>query len=71
MLAMKTGATIVPVGIRGAFNVLPAKTLDFQLGSHAEVHVGNPIDASKYTAKTRDMLMQEVEQQLRLLTGQI
>lgn len=71
MLAMKTGATIVPVGIRGAFHVLPAKTLDFQLGSHAEVHIGNPIDASKFTAKTRDKLMQDVEQQLRQLTGQI
>ena len=71
MLAMKTGATIVPVGIRGAFNVLPAKTLDFQLGSHAEVHIGKPVDASKFTAKTRNKLMQEVEQQLRQLTGQI
>lgn len=71
MLATKTGATIVPVGIRGAFDVLPAKTLDFQLGSHAEVHIGQPVDASKFTAKTRDQLMHQVEQQLRQLTGLI
>ncbi|MDY0039887.1 MAG: lysophospholipid acyltransferase family protein [Desulforhabdus sp.] len=71
MLAMKTGATIIPVGIRGAFHVLPAKTLDFQLGSPVEVHIGEPVDASKFTAKTRNQLMQQVEQQLLQLTGQI
>lgn len=67
MVAMKTGATIVPVGIRGAFAVLPPKTLNFQLKRDAEVHVGKPIDASRFTTKTRDLLIKEVEQQIRHL----
>lgn len=69
MLALKTGATIVPVGIRGAFEVLPPKTLDFELGRHAEVHIGRPVDASTYNSKNRDRLMEEIEEQIRGLAA--
>lgn len=69
MLALKTGASIVPVGIRGAFEVLPAKTLHFQLERHAEVHIGKPIDASQYNSRSRDRLMREVEEQIRNLAN--
>jgi 1-acyl-sn-glycerol-3-phosphate acyltransferase len=71
MLALETGATIVPIGIRGARDVLPAKTLRFELDREAEVRIGRPIDASTYTIATRDALMAEVERQLRDLTGEL
>jgi 1-acyl-sn-glycerol-3-phosphate acyltransferase len=69
MLAIRTGAYIVPVGIRGAYDVLPPRTLQFHLGKHAEVHVGKPVDASLYAPKNRDLLMFEVERQIRALAG--
>ncbi len=69
MLALKTGATIVPVGIRGAHEVLPPKTLNFELGRHAEVRIGKPVDAAKYNSQSRDRLMKEIEEQIRELAG--
>lgn len=69
MLALQTGATIVPVGIRGAYDVLPAKTSKFCLDRHVEVHVGAPIDASQYKKQDRDRLLQEVEARIRSLAG--
>ena len=65
MLALETGATIVPIGIRGARDVLPAKTSRFVLGREAEVRIGKPIDASAYGVERRRGLMAEVERQIR------
>jgi 1-acyl-sn-glycerol-3-phosphate acyltransferase len=69
MLALQTGATIIPVGIRGAYDVLPAKTSRFHLGRHVQVHIGAPIDASQYKKQDRDQLMLDVEARIRELTG--
>ncbi len=67
MLALQTGATIIPLGIRGARDVLPAKSLTFCLDREAEIHVGRPIDARRSTIETGDALMAEVERQIREL----
>lgn len=69
MLALEIGAVIVPLGIRGSRDVLPAKTLRFELGREAEVRIGRPIDAADYTLATRDALMRDVEQSIRELSG--
>ena len=69
-LAIDTGATILPVGIRGAHTVLPAKSLNFNVGRHIEVHIGQPVDASQYTVDTRKLLLKNIEQQILSLTGQ-
>lgn len=68
MVALETGATIVPIGIRGARDVLPAKTLAFELGRTAEVHVGEPIDAAAYRGE-RGRLMAEVDRRIRELAA--
>ncbi len=60
MLALQTGATIIPVGIRGARDVLPARTLRFRLGCRAEVHIGRPIEAAAYGLPGRERLMEDV-----------
>ena len=70
MLAMKTGATIVPVGIRGSFEVLPAKTSCFELGRKAEIHIGTPIETRNLSKRDMDRLITEVESRIRLLAGQ-
>ncbi len=68
MLALQTGAMIIPVGIRGAHEILPPKTfLDLQTEQTAEVHVGEPIDASSYTLETREQLMEEVARRIHRL----
>jgi len=64
MLALETGAIILPVGIRGAEKILPAKTLKFTLNQQVEVHVGKPIDTRNYTVKTRNELIKAVRQNI-------
>jgi 1-acyl-sn-glycerol-3-phosphate acyltransferase len=71
MLALRSGATIIPVGIRGANEVLPARSASFSLDRQVEVHVGTPIDAASYKAAGIESLMSDVESQLRSLMGTI
>jgi 1-acyl-sn-glycerol-3-phosphate acyltransferase len=65
VLAIQTGARIVPIGIRGSRDVLPAGTFGkLEIGCTAEVHIGEPIDASRYTEEQRDALTEEVAQRI-------
>ena len=63
-LALETGATILPVGIRGTRNVWAAETTDVNEGVHVEVHLGTPIDTSMYTVQQRDQLAEVVATQI-------
>ena len=67
ILAIQTGAIIIPVGIRGANNVLPARTLQFNLNQQVELHIGQPVDAATYTLESRELLMEKVRQSLLTL----
>jgi len=65
VLAIETGALIVPVGIRGSAHALPPGTfLKLRTGCTAEVHVGRPIDASGYSLERRDELVTEVARRI-------
>jgi 1-acyl-sn-glycerol-3-phosphate acyltransferase len=68
--AIQTGATIIPLGIRGAYDVLPARSTRFNLNQDVEIHVGEAIDASVYSLEDKDALIKTVEQSLVALTGQ-
>lgn len=61
-LAIQTGATIIPVIIIGTDQLLPAKTLQFNLGEKVYVHLGEPIDAKQYTLRDRMKLLQRVRE---------
>jgi len=67
--AIATGATIIPIGIRGASDILPARTHRFNLNQHAELHIGQPIDAAKYTLADKDILLHEVHQSIQALVN--
>lgn len=68
MLAIETGATIVPVGIRGAREILPPKTFfNVRLGCAPEVHVGEPIEAGDYTVERRDELLAVLRERISAL----
>ena len=69
-LAMDIGATIIPMGIRGSHDVMPAGTLRINRGSHVDIYFGTPIDASSYDIKNRKALIDAVESQIRDLCGQ-
>jgi 1-acyl-sn-glycerol-3-phosphate acyltransferase len=60
MLALRTEALIVPIGIRGAHAALPKGTFSLERGHEVAVHVGQPIDAADYTVETREALMSRV-----------
>jgi 1-acyl-sn-glycerol-3-phosphate acyltransferase len=68
--AIHMGASIIPVGIRGANQILPARTLQFNLNQTAEIHIGQPIDASVYTLESKEALIDRVFQEIKTLTGQ-
>jgi len=65
LLARQAKAIIIPVGIRGLGKVLPAKTVDFSLGEHVEVHIGKTIDTTKYAPADRDQLILDVREAIQ------
>ncbi|WP_423202376.1 lysophospholipid acyltransferase family protein [Legionella beliardensis] len=65
--AIEAKATIIPIGIRGAYDILPAKTLRFNLHQKAEIHIGKPIDASQYTLENKNELIEKVHQAIKEL----
>lgn len=69
-LALQTGATIVPVGIKGTAKILPPDTWDFSIGEEATLAIGQPIEASAYKPYQRKQLVQEVEKSIRLALGE-
>ena len=68
-LAVDVGATIVPMGIRGSHDLMPAGTLRINRGRHIDIHFGTPIEASMYGNKDRKELIGAVERQIGKLCG--
>lgn len=60
MLALDTGATIVPVGIVGARDVIRPKRFRVFLDQNVVVRYGKPIDSAAYGVERRDELMADV-----------
>ena len=70
VLAIQTGALILPIGIRGSRDILPPKTFfRADLGRTAEVHVGAPIDAGRFSMERRDALVAEVRARISELAA--
>lgn len=67
--AIQAKATIIPIGIRGAYDILPARTFQFNIDQTAEIHIGKPIDASKFTLENKEKLMDEVFKSIQHLVG--
>lgn len=65
--AIQSKATIIPIGIRGANNILPARSFNVHLHQNAEIHIGKPIDASQFTIENKEELIQETYQVIKKL----
>lgn len=66
-LAIETGATIVPLGIKGSEKIMATNSFKVKRGSNVEVRIGRAIDASTYNKRQRDELMEAVEKELKKL----
>ena len=55
--AIQAEAIIIPIGIKGAHNILPAGTFNINLNQKAEIHIGKPINAAEYTLENKAELM--------------
>lgn len=68
--AIEAKATIIPIGIRGAFNILPARSFNINLYQNAEIHIGEAIDASQYTLENKDELIERTRASMKKLIGE-
>lgn len=68
--AIKSNAVIIPIGIRGANKILPARTLQLNLNQTAEIHIGQPVDASQYSLDEKDILIEKVFAEMKQLIGE-
>ena len=68
-LALDTEAVIVPVAIRGIHRVLPARSMQINLGQPVDVRVGAPIDTAGKSKEDLAGVMEEVRQRLEELLG--
>ncbi len=70
VMAVESGATIIPMGIKGTRQILPPKTLDFVLDQEVTIELGAPIEASRYTLENKEGLMEEVRLAIARLCGE-
>lgn len=68
LVALKSGMPIVPVGIRGAADVLPRGTLVVRPG-RIQVVLGAPIDVGAYGLRGKKQLIEETRRRIEALAG--
>lgn len=69
-LAIQAKASIIPVGIVGSNEVMPSKTFRIQTGKHVDIFIGDPIETTGFTNRTKNELKQIVESRIRTLIKQ-
>lgn len=65
--AIQSKALIIPIGIKNAYKILPARTTEFDLKQTAEIHIGLPIDAADYSFETKEQLVERVHHAIEML----
>lgn len=68
--AIQSKATIIPIGIRGANHILPARSFNIHLKQKAEIHIGKPIDASQFTLENKEELIKQTFNAIKELIGE-
>lgn len=69
VIAIETGATIIPLGIRGTQELLQPHSIRVLRNHHIDMVFGKPIDASAYTLENRQALMDAVEAEIKVAAG--
>ncbi len=65
--AIQAKAIIIPIGIRGADAIVPAKKLALNLKQKAEIHIGAPIDATQFTLNDKNRLLSQTYEAIKQL----
>lgn len=63
--AIHAKATIIPIGIKGAFDILPINSFKINLNQKAEIHIGKPIKAADFTLENKDELIQLTRESIK------
>lgn len=64
IMAIEIKALIVPISIKGANKVLPARSHNFAIGETVKLSVGQPLDTSRYTQQDKDFIIAKVRQEI-------
>lgn len=64
MLALQTGASIIPVTIKGAAAIMPPDTFSIQLHQQIDVMIHPPVSAEQFTIATRKEFVHAVRQRI-------
>lgn len=68
LVAQKCEAAIVPVGVRGTYEVMPRHRFSVVPG-HARVRIGAPIETADYPVSRKRELMERVREEIAALSG--
>ncbi|MBA2648776.1 MAG: 1-acyl-sn-glycerol-3-phosphate acyltransferase [Legionella sp.] len=68
--AIQAGAVIIPVGIRGAFDILPPGSSNIRLCQQAEIIIGQPLDAARFTLENKEELISRTYNTIKALIGE-
>lgn len=60
VMAIELNALIIPIGIKNADKVLPAKSFNYSIGESVTLCAQQPVDASLYKLENRDQLVADV-----------
>lgn len=66
--AIQAQATIIPIGIQGAHELLPTGTKKFNLNKTTKITIGTSISAAEYTLDNKEELMNRVYEQIKQLS---
>lgn len=66
VLALKSGVPVVPVAIKGTYEILPKGSL-FAKPGNVTINVGKPVDTSKYTMKQKQELAEYLHNEVAKL----
>lgn len=64
LLAKKTDATIIPITLSGAYQIVSSKSLHINLNQTVTIRIGKPIDTTQYDSKDLTSLMKDVRQEI-------
>ena len=68
-LALQTGATVIPIAIRGAANIIPPDTFKLNLDQQVEIILLPPIDANEYDMESRKKFIADVRASIAQALG--